>query len=52
LYSGICGGPAAGFISSKPQAYPADPNSVIRVDTNVVLVDAVVTDKKGNYVRI
>jgi VWFA-related protein len=34
-----------------PQAYPADPNAVIRVDTNVVLVDAVVTDKKGNYVR-
>jgi len=37
--------------STPPQAYPADPNSVIRVDTNVVLVDAVVTDKKGNYVR-
>ena len=36
---------------AAPQAYPADPNSVIRVDTNVVLVDAVVTDKKGNYVR-
>jgi len=36
---------------ASPQAYPADPNSVIRVDTNVVLVDAVVTDKKGNYVR-
>ncbi len=30
---------------------PADPNSVIRVETNVVLVDAVVTDKKGNYVH-
>jgi VWFA-related protein len=36
---------------ASPQAYPADPNSVIRVETNVVLVDAVVTDKKGNYVR-
>src|ERR1035438_6671583 len=36
---------------ASPQVYPADPNSVIRVDTNVVLVDAVVTDKKGNYVR-
>jgi VWFA-related protein len=36
---------------AAPQAYPADPNSVIRVETNVVLVDAVVTDKKGNYVR-
>ncbi len=34
-----------------PQAYPADPNNVIKVETNVVLVDAVVTDKKGNYVR-
>jgi len=30
---------------------PADPNTVLRVETNVVLVDAVVTDKKGNYVR-
>lgn len=30
---------------------PADPNNVLRVETNVVLVDAVVTDKKGNYVR-
>jgi VWFA-related protein len=29
----------------------ADPNNVLRVETNVVLVDAVVTDKKGNYVR-
>jgi VWFA-related protein len=37
--------------STPPQAYPADPNAVIRVETNVVLVDAVVTDKKGNYVR-
>src|ERR1700680_4300245 len=34
---------------SKPEA--ADPNNVLRVETNVVLVDAVVTDKKGNYVR-
>jgi len=34
---------------TKPE--PADPNSVMRVETNVVLVDAVVTDKKGNYVR-
>ena len=37
--------------TAPPQAYPADPNAVIRVETNVVLVDAVVTDKKGNYVR-
>jgi len=34
---------------AKPE--PADPNTVLRVETNVVLVDAVVTDKKGNYVR-
>src|SRR5580698_10376317 len=30
---------------------PADPNNVLRVEPNAVLVDAVVTDKKGNYVR-
>jgi len=35
----------------QTQPLPADPNSVLRVETNVVLVDAVVTDKKGNYVR-
>ena len=34
---------------AKPEA--ADPNNVIRVETNVVLVDAVVTDRKGNYVH-
>jgi VWFA-related protein len=42
---------ACAAAQQAPQAYPADPNNVIRVDTNVVLVDAVVTDKKGNYVR-
>lgn len=31
--------------------FPADPNNILKVETNVVLVDAVVTDKKGNYVR-
>src|SRR3984957_13824140 len=30
---------------------PADPNNVLKVETNVVLVDAVVTDKKGNYIH-
>ncbi len=30
---------------------PADPNTVLKVETNVVLVDAVVTDKKGQYLR-
>ena len=42
---------ACAAAQQAPQAYPADPNNVIRVETNVVLVDAVVTDKKGNYVR-
>lgn len=35
--------------SSKPA--PADSGSVIRTETKLVLVDAVVTDKKGNYIR-
>jgi VWFA-related protein len=35
--------------SSKPN--PADSGNVIRTETKLVLVDAVVTDKKGNYVR-
>ena len=30
---------------------PADSGNVIRTETKLVLVDAVVTDKKGNYVR-
>jgi VWFA-related protein len=34
----------------KPDAVP-DSGAVIRTETNVVLVDTVVTDKKGNYVR-
>jgi VWFA-related protein len=37
--------------AQQTQPLPADPNTVLRVDTSVVLVDAVVTDKKGNYVR-
>ncbi len=41
----------AGAAAQETKPEPADPNSVIRVETNVVLVDAVVTDKKGNYVR-
>lgn len=48
LFIAACG---AAQQPAAPQAYPADPNAVIRVETNVVLVDAVVTDKKGNYVR-
>jgi VWFA-related protein len=34
----------------KPDAVP-DSGAVIRTETNVVLVDTVVTDKKGSYVR-
>ena len=30
---------------------PADSGGVIRTETKLVLVDAVVTDKKGNYIR-
>ena len=36
--------------SSKTKA-PADSGSVFRTETRLVIVDAVVTDKKGNYVR-
>jgi VWFA-related protein len=36
--------------SSAPAAPAADP-SIFHAETRVVLVDAVVTDKKGNYVR-
>lgn len=32
-------------------AAPADSGTTIRVETRLVLVDVVVTDKKGNYVR-
>jgi VWFA-related protein len=52
-FSGILLFVAYTFFAAAQQTKPeaADPNSVIRVETNVVLVDAVVTDKKGNYVR-
>ena len=36
--------------SSKTNA-PADSGNVFRTETRLVIVDAVVTDKKGNYVR-
>jgi VWFA-related protein len=42
---------AAFVAAQQTPPLPADPNNVLRVETNVVLVDAVVTDKKGNYVR-
>jgi len=43
---GLCAGLAAGQQDSA-----ADSGSVIRTETRLVLVDAVVTDKKGGYVR-
>src|SRR5579872_2936806 len=41
----------AGGLLRAQQAAPADSGSVIRAETRLVLVDAVVTDKKGGYVR-
>ena len=41
---------AAGSIVQRTNA-PADSGNVIRTETRLVLVDAVVTDKKGNYIR-
>src|SRR5579872_4747316 len=41
---------AAGLLRAQ-QAAPADSGSVIRTETRLVLVDTVVTDKKGNYIR-
>ena len=40
----------AGLIPSLAQA-PVDSGAIIRTETKLVLVDSVVTDKKGNYVR-
>ncbi len=51
ILSGIvlaCG--AASAQQANPDAVP-DSGAVIRAETKVVLVDAVVTDKKGNYVK-
>ena len=44
----------AGFMlpaQSPKSAAPAEAGNIIRTETKLVLVDAVVTDKKGNYVR-
>src|ERR1035438_3159594 len=46
----------AGFLGltaglSQAQQAPADSGAVIKTETKLVLVDAVVTDKKGAYVR-
>ena len=43
---------AGGRMSAQSsKTNPADSGNVIRTETKLVLVDAVVTDKKGNYVR-
>ena len=36
---------------SSKNAAPADSGNIIRTETKLVLVDAVVTDKKGTYIR-
>ena len=36
-------------LAQEPSAPP--PDGTIKVETRVVLVDTVVTDKKGNYIR-
>jgi VWFA-related protein len=41
---------AAVYPEARAQA-PADSGAIIRTETKLVLVDAVVTDKKGNYVH-
>ena len=50
LCSGVLAGGLAPAQQPKPDAVP-DSGAVIRTETKVVLVDTVVTDKKGNYVR-
>ena len=37
--------------SSRAPSTPADSGNLIRTETKLVLVDVVVTDKKGNYIR-
>ena len=37
--------------SRAPSNAPADSGNIIRTETKLVLVDVVVTDKKGNYIR-
>ena len=41
---------AAGFSRGQQQT-PVESGAVIRAETRLVLVDAVVTDKKGDYVH-
>ena len=37
--------------AQQPAASPGNPTETLKVETRVVLVDAVVTDKKGNYIH-
>jgi VWFA-related protein len=39
------------LLTPAPGQEPVDSHTTIRTDTRLVLVDTVVTDKKGNYVR-
>ena len=50
LIGALCG---AGVMAQdrKPDGAAADTGTVIRVETRLVLVDVVATDRKGNYVR-
>ncbi len=45
----VAGGIVPAQSSKNPP--PADSGNVFRAETRLVIVDAVVTDKKGSYVR-
>jgi VWFA-related protein len=47
----VLGGTIAVAQSQQPAATPGTPTETLKVETRVVLVDAVVTDKKGNYIH-
>ncbi|MBZ5633467.1 MAG: VWA domain-containing protein [Acidobacteriia bacterium] len=47
----LCLGCGTATAQSSKNNAPADAGNVIRTETKLVLVDAVVTDKKGNYIR-
>lgn len=44
-------GLVSGLVQAQQPSAPADSGAVIKTETKLVLVDAVVTDKKGAYVR-
>jgi VWFA-related protein len=49
MFPGLCDSGVA--YAQQPAAAAADAATVIRAETRLVLVDTVVTDKKGNYLR-